>query len=80
MAGQSLLGRSSGVVPNPHLPGYMFVTDEFSLPGQSNLQMFLMNVMSPTLGEFKTIFVIRGFILFTGGFGLNLILQKHLIL
>ena len=52
--------RSYGVASNPHLPGYMFVTDdvEVRLNGQhvdSPGQMFLINVMSPVLGEFTNI-------------------------
>ena len=52
--------RSYGVASNPHLPGYMLVTGDVELrPDGQNVeyqgQMFLINVMSPVLGEFTSI-------------------------
>lgn len=52
--------RSYGVASNPHLPGYMLVTEDVivKMDGQADQipgQMFLINVMSPILGEFPSI-------------------------
>ena len=52
--------RSYGVASNPHLPGYMLVTEDVEVrPDGQNVeyqsQMFLINVMSPVLGEFTSI-------------------------
>ena len=52
--------RSYGVACNPHLPDYMLVTEDVEVrPDGQNVeyqsQMFLINVMSPVLGEFTSI-------------------------
>ena len=52
--------RSYGVASNPHLPGYMLVTEDVEVrPDGQNVeyqgQIILINVMSPVLGEFTSI-------------------------